>query len=214
MRPVQRPARLHPGGPARCGGERGPGAGALRHQELRLSVPGQPHHCQSGPRPCEEVRHAVRPAHPGRHPGRRRAAEGAGPGLRLCGGAVPVRGTAPRSGHSSHGIGRRAGWHPLSLRSGGQCRRGHPGRRSRRLPCPGRGPAGPASHRGGAHPPGPPLGTRPRPRARPRLLRGEGAGEREAGPGDRRGRRPQPAHVWSSRVWQIHAGPPPALHPP
>lgn len=26
------------------------------------------------PRPCEEVRHAVRPAHPGRHPGRRRAA--------------------------------------------------------------------------------------------------------------------------------------------
>lgn len=34
-------------------------------------------------------------------------------------------------------------------------------------PGPGRGPAGPASHRGGAHPPGPPLGTRPRPRARP-----------------------------------------------
>ena len=71
-----------------------------------------------------------------------------------------------------------------------------------------------ARHLTGAHPPGPPLGTRPRPRARPRLLRGEGAGEREAGPGDRRGRRPQPAHVWSSRVWQIHAGPPPALHPP
>ena len=104
-----------------------------------------------------------------------------------------------------------AGILPMALAAG---RAGNPGRRSRRLPCPGRGPAGPASHRGGAHPPGPPLGTRPRPRARPRLLRGEGAGEREAGPGDRRGRRPQPAHVWSSRVWQIHAGPPPALHPP
>ena len=147
-------------------------------------------------------------------PGRRRAAEGAGPGLRLCGGAVPVRGTAPRGGHPSHGIGRRAGWHPLSLRSGGQCRRGHPGRRSRRLPCPGRGPAGPASHRGGAHPPARPWVPGPGPEPAPRLLRGEGAGEREAGPGDRRGRRPQPAHVRSSRVWQIHAGPPPALHPP
>ena len=134
-------------------------------------VPGQPHHCQSGPRPCEEVRHAVRPAHPGRHPGRRRAAEGAGPGLRLCGGAVPVRGTAPRGGHPAHGTGRRAGWHPLSLRSGGQCRRGHPGRRARRLPGPGRGPAGRAICTG-EEPisPARALGTRPRPRARPRLL--------------------------------------------
>lgn len=34
----------------------------------------------------------------------------------------------PAAGILPMGIGRRAGWHPLSLRSGGQCGRGHPGR--------------------------------------------------------------------------------------
>ena len=47
-----------------------------------------------------------------------------------------------------------------------------------------------------------------------RLCRREGAGKREARPGDRRRRRPQPLHGGPARVGQVHAGPPPALHPP
>ena len=48
----------------------------------------------------------------------------------------------------------------------------------------------------------------------PRLCRREGAGKREARPGDRRRRRPQPLHGGPARIGQVHAGPPPALHPP
>ena len=48
----------------------------------------------------------------------------------------------------------------------------------------------------------------------PRLRRREGTGEREARPGDRRRRRPQPLHGGAARIGQVHAGPPPALHPP
>jgi len=48
----------------------------------------------------------------------------------------------------------------------------------------------------------------------PRLCRRKGAGKREARPGDRRRRRPQPLHGGPARIGQVHAGPPPALHPP
>ena len=57
------------------------------------------------------------------------------------------------------------------------------------------------------------LDPRRRPGDRAGLCRRQGPGERQARPGDRRRRRTQPGHGGPARVGQIHAGPPPALHP-
>lgn len=121
--------------------------------------------------------------------------------LSLSGELRPAAGILPMA------LARRAGWHPLSLRSGGQCPPRPPWPAVPPFTLSGTWPAG--RHLTGEEPSPRPAPGYPAPaQSRPRLLRGEGAGEREAGPGDRRGRRPQPAHVRSSRVWQIHAGPP------
>ena len=72
-----------------------------------------------------------------------------------------------------------------------------------------------ARHLSGEEPISPALRSGPRdtcPSAA-RLLRSEGAGAGEAGPGDRRRRRPQCAHVRPAGLGQVHAGPAAARHP-
>ena len=195
MRPVRGPPGLRRGGPARRGGEGVPGAGPLGGARLRGQVPRLPHHREPGPRRPAEGGHRLRPAHPpgpSRRPGGHRPASG---DVRLPGGAEPHRGPAAHHRDAPHGHGGQAGGHQGPLRPGGERPGGHIGR----------GPAGPpGGGRGG--PPGPPGGAenhRPRPRLDPRLrrgagaglFRGHGAGERQAGVGDRRRRGAQhPAH--------------------
>ena len=103
VRPVRRPARLYGGGPARRRCQRGPGAGAVRHQKLRLHLPRQPNHRQPGSRTFKKGGHPLRPAHSGRHPGRRQAAAPAQGELRLSRGAVPLRTAAALRRDAVHG---------------------------------------------------------------------------------------------------------------
>lgn len=93
-------------------------------------------------------------------------------------------------------------------------RRGHSGRRAGGLPGGERGAVGGPSEGGGPSGAGGGLDAGAGGLCLPRLCRREGAGKREARPGDRRRRRPQPLHGGPARIGQVHAGPPPALHPP
>ena len=106
------PARLRHGGPAGRGGEGGPGAGARRRQELRLQLPGQPHHRESGPGRARRrrARCTTCPSWwaswpPAGSCSCRRT------GQRLSGGAVPVPAQLrPVAGRAAHGAGRPARW--------------------------------------------------------------------------------------------------------
>ena len=99
-------ARLRAGGAARRRRQGGQGAGAGRHPQRGLQIPGLPDHRQPLPRRPAQGGHGVRPAHSAGHPeGLRRSGRRAG-GVRLCGGGGPHRPGAPGAGHAVHGPGR------------------------------------------------------------------------------------------------------------
>ena len=158
--------------------------------------------------------HGVRFAHSGGYSGRRGTAQAGRAGQRLRGGAVFVRLPAAGGGHAAHGPGRPEGGHQAAVRPRPLRRRGHSGRRAGGLPGGERGAVGGPSEGGGPSGAGGGLDAGAGGLCLPRLCRREGAGKREARPGDRRRRRPQPLHGGPARIGQVHAGPPPALHPP
>ena len=213
MLSFRRPAGLRRGGPARRRRAGVPGAGAGGGEKLRGEVPRQPHHREPGPRRPEKGGHGLRSAHFPGYPGRFGGPGPAAGGRSLFGRAVADGGAAPRAGRAPHGPGRRARRHQNPLRPQRERRRGHPGRRPDGLrrgerdaaggPSPGRGT--PDARRslaagGGDGAPAGPAGR-------------QGPGKLPPGPGDRRRRRPQPAAHRQPRRGQVHAGPPPALHP-
>ena len=109
--------------------------------------------------------------------------------LSLSGELRPAAGMLPMA------LAAAAGWHPLSVRPGGQRRRGHPGRRAGRLPGPETWPSWPGISPGRSPSPRPAPGyPAPGPEPGPDFSEVKGQENGEAGPGDRRGRRPQPAH--------------------
>lgn len=128
--------------------------------------------------------------------------------LSLSGSLRPVVGMLPMALAA-----RRAGIKRLYVPAPSR-RRGHSGRRAGGLPGGERGAAGGPSEGGGPSGAGGGLDAGAGGLCLPRLCRREGAGKREARPGDRRRRRPQPLHGGPARIGQVHAGPPPALHPP
>ena len=191
MRPQRGPSRLRRGGPARRGGPGIPGAGPLRRQGLRGQISRQPHYGESGPGGFEKGGYRLRPAHFSGDPGGPGGYSVPAGGRRLSGGAVPYRGPAAGKRHIAHGHGGGAAGGAAAVCPGGKRRRGHAGPGSRGLSRLRRRPAPPPPPGGGGHCPGGPLADGAGGGGGAGLCRRDGPGEREAGHGDRRRRRPQ-----------------------
>ena len=213
MLSVRRTAGVRRGGTAGRGGEGVAGACPGGGEKLRGQVPCQPHHGQSGSGAGAEGGHGVRPAHPAGHSGRGGGDISPAPGRGVFGRAEPLRRAAAGDGRAAHGADGGAAGHRYAVCARGQRRRGHPGRRADRVRCDGCGtahrpPEGRAGHDAGA-----PVDAGTSGPAPAGFCRRDGAGECEAGAGDRRRRRPQCAAGGIARRGQVHAGPAAAVHP-
>ena len=136
-----------------------------------------------------------------------------GPGLRLCGGAVPFRHPAAGGGDAPHGPGRPGSGGSAAVRPRGQRSGGNPGRRTHCLPGGNSRAAGRPSHRPGSHRTCPRVGGDGGGTGPAGLFRSPGSGPGKAGAGDCRRRGTQRGHDRPARLRQEYAGPASALYP-